>query len=106
MPLANGNDLIFDAGYAWQGDVLDEAGARGSSFTLPSFGRASVSVGYQTPKWAVTGYVDNLFDELAETSVAGNELFNQNVSGANVRSFRTNVLPPRSIGVRLKYRFE
>lgn len=106
MPLANGNDLIFDGGYAWQGDVLDEAGARGSSFTLPSFGRASVSVGYQTPKWAVTGYVDNLFDELAETSVAGNELFNQNVSGANVRSFRTNVLPPRSIGVRLKYRFE
>ncbi len=105
MPLANGNDVIFDGGYAWQGDVLDEAGARGSSLVLPSFGRASISVAYQTPQWSVTGYVDNLFDELAETSVAGNVLFNQTVSGANVRSFRTNVLPPRSVGVRLKYRF-
>lgn len=106
MPLSNGNELLFDGGYAWQGDVLDEAGARGSSLTLPSFGRANVSVAYQTPKWSVTGYVDNLFDELAETSVAGNVLFNQNISGANVRAYRTNVLPPRSIGLRLKYRFE
>ena len=106
VPLDNGNEVLIDGGYAWQGDVLDEAGARGDSLTLPSFGRASVAVGYHTDTWSATAYVDNLFDELAETSVAANALFNQTISGANVRSFRTNVLPPRTIGVRLNYNFE
>ena len=87
-------------------NVLDEAGARGNSLTLPSFGRASIAVGYETDTWSATAYVDNLFDELAETSVAANALFNQTINGANVRSFRTNVLPPRTIGVRLSYNFE
>ncbi|MEL6955178.1 MAG: TonB-dependent receptor [Pseudomonadota bacterium] len=104
--LPNGNDLLLDGGYAWQSDVLDEAGARGDSLTLPSFGRANVALTYQTDRWSAQAYADNLFDELSETSVAANELFNQNVLGANVRSFRTNVLPPRTVGVRLKYRFE
>lgn len=106
VPLDNGNEVLIDGGYAWQGDVLDEAGARGNSLTLPSFGRASVAVGYHTDTWSATAYVDNLFDELAETSVAANALFNQTINGANVRSFRTNVLPPRTIGVRLNYNFE
>lgn len=105
-PLANGNDVTIEGGYAWQGDVFDEAGERGDSLTLPSFGRASFAVGYQTDTWSATAYVDNLFDELAETSVAANALFNQTINGANVRSFRTNVLPPRTIGVRLNYNFE
>ncbi|MEO0608547.1 MAG: hypothetical protein AAFY82_09980 [Pseudomonadota bacterium] len=105
-PLANGNDLTFEGGYAWQGDVFDEAGERGDSLTLPSYGRASVAVGYETDRWSAKAYVDNLFDELAETSVAANALFNQTINGANVRSFRTNVLAPRTIGVRLNYNFE
>jgi outer membrane receptor protein involved in Fe transport len=106
MPLQNGNEVLIDGGYSWQGDVLDEAGARGDSLTLPSYGRASLAVGYQADTWSATAYVDNLFDELAETSVAANRLFNQTVLGANVRSFRTNVLPPRTVGVRFNYRFE
>lgn len=106
MPLENGNEVYFDAGYSWQDDVLDEAGARGDSLTLPSYGRATVAVGYEAETWSATAYVDNVFDELAETSVAANELFNQTVLGANVRSFRTNVLPPRTIGVRLTYKFD
>lgn len=105
-PLSNGNELTVDGGYAWQGDVFDEAGARGDSLTLPSYGRASLSVGYQADAWSATAYVDNLFDDLSETSVAANELFNQTILGANVRSFRTNVLPPRTVGVRFNYRFE
>ena len=105
-PLSNGNDITVEGGYAWQGDVFDEAGERGNSLTLPSYGRGSVAVGYQTDTWSATAYIDNVFDELAETSVAANALFNQTINGANVRSFRTNVLPPRTVGVRLNYSFE
>lgn len=106
IPLTNGNLVMIDGGYSWQGDVLDEAAARGDSLILPSFGRASAAVAYQADRWTAQAYVDNLFDELAETSVAGNALFSQTINGANVRSYRTNVLAPRSIGVRLKYRFD
>ena len=105
-PLGNGDAVLVNAGYAWQSDVLSFAGARGGSFTLPSYGRANVAVGYQADSWSFTGYVDNLFDDFSETSAATTPLNNQTIAGANVRRFRTNVLPPRSIGARFRYRFE
>lgn len=104
--LAGGNELIIDGGYAWQDEVLSLPGARGNSLTLDSYGRAAASVGYRTENWTVTGYVDNLFDEYSESSVFNSPLFNQTVSDANVRYYRTNVLAPRTVGVRLKYSFK
>ncbi|MFK7956340.1 MAG: TonB-dependent receptor [Lysobacterales bacterium] len=105
-PLAGGNTLIFDGGYAWQDDVLSLTGARGGSLTLPSFGRANLALTYEATNWSATGYVDNAFDDYSEASVFNNDRFNQTVNGANVRYFRTNVLAPRSYGLRLKYSFE
>jgi len=105
VPLANGNQLHINASYSWQDDVLSRAGARGSSLTLDSYGVANASAVYDAEKWAVTVYVDNLFDEFAETGVQGTQLSNQFASGASVRTFLTNVLPPREIGARFTYRF-
>ena len=104
--MMGGDTLVIDGGYAWQDDVLSLAGARGSSLTLSSYGRASLSVAYMTESWSVTAYADNLFDEYSESSVFNTPLFNQTVSGANVRYYRTNVLAPRSFGIRLKYSYE
>lgn len=105
-PLNNGATLLFNGAYSWQDDVQSFAGGRGGSFVLPSYGRANIALGYHTDNWSVTGYVDNLFDDFSESSASNTPLFNQTVAGANVRRFRTNVLPPRSIGVRLKYNFK
>lgn len=104
--LSGGNMVVVDGGYAWQGDVLSLTGARGDSLTLDSYGRANLSVAYITEGWSVTGYVDNLFDEYSESSVFNSPLFNQTVAGANVRYYRTNVLAPRSLGVRFRYTYE
>ena len=104
--LSGGNMIVVDGGYAWQDDVLSLAGARGNSLTLDSYGRANLSVGYVAENWSVTGYVDNLFDDYSESSVFNTALFNQTVSGANVRYYRTNVLAPRSFGIRFKYTYE
>lgn len=106
MPLSNGNNLAFNAGYSWQSDVLSFTGGRAGSYTLPSYGRANASVGYEADNWTLTGYVDNLFNDFSETSAANTPLSNQTIAGANVRRFRTNVLPPRSVGARFKYSFE
>jgi len=111
-PLSNGDDVIFNAGYAWQGKVLTIVGARGGSYTLPSYGRANIALGYQADNWSLIGYADNLFNDFSESSAANTPLNNQltpaffgDPNPANVRRFRTNVLPPRSIGARFKYRF-
>ena len=114
-PLSNGNNIIANAGYSWQSDVLSFAGGRGGSFTLPSFGRANVAVGYDADNWSFTVYSDNIFNDFSETSASNTPLNNQTIGAfgdgsdlnpAAVRRFRTNVLPPRSVGARFKYRFE
>ncbi|MEM9530748.1 MAG: TonB-dependent receptor [Pseudomonadota bacterium] len=105
-PLTGGNALIFDVGYSWQDDVLSVTGGRGGSLTLDSYGRANVAARFETANWSVTGYIDNAFDDYSESSVFNNPLYNQTVAGANVRYFRTNVLAPRSYGLRFRYAFE
>ncbi|MEP5937538.1 MAG: TonB-dependent receptor [Erythrobacter sp.] len=105
-PLSDNADLVFRANYAWQDEVLTLIGGRGGSFTLPSYGRADIAVGYEREQWSLTAYVNNLFNDFSESSAANTPLNNQTILTANVRRFRTNVLPPRSIGLRLKYRFE
>ena len=90
-------------GYAWQDDVLSRGGGRGSSLTLDAYGLANASVVYDAGDWKGTLFVNNLFDEFAETGVTGTILSNQIVSGASVRSFYTNVAPPRAIGVRFSW---
>ena len=114
-PLGNGADIVLNAGYSWQDDVLSFAGGRRGSFTLPSFGRANVAVGYDADNWNFTIYSDNIFNDFSETSAANTPLNNQTIGAffdgsdpnpANVRRFRTNVLPPRAIGARFRYRFE
>jgi len=103
--LAGGNELTFNAGYAWQDDVLSRTGSRGSSLDLDSFGIANVSAIYDAEQWSVTVYVYNLFDEFAESGVQSTGLSNQAPLGSSVRSYLTQILRPMTIGARFKYRF-
>jgi outer membrane receptor protein involved in Fe transport len=64
----------------------------------------------ETENWAVTFYVRNLLDEFVETNARGGPDFNQFVLDTNgdphaVRTFYTDVLPPRTIGVRFTHSF-
>lgn len=97
---------MLNAGYSWQSDALSFTGERAGSYTLPSYGRANVARGYNADNWSLTGYVENLLNDFSETSASNIPLSNQTIAGANVRRFRTNVLPPRSIGARFKYSFQ
>ncbi len=98
--------LNYRFGYYYQDDVLTRTGGRGGSLTLDGYGLANASVTYDAGAWAVTGFVKNLFDEYVETGARSTARFNQTVSGANVRSFYTNVAPPLTFGVRFRYLFE
>jgi len=104
QPLYSGN-LFANAGLSYQGNVLSRVGGRGSSLTLQAFERLNASIGYEQDNWSLTAYAENLLNDYSESSVNRTQLFNQNISGANVRSFRTSVLPPRVIGARFSYKF-
>lgn len=110
VPLANGNDVILNGGYAWQDDVLTRTGARGSSVTLDPFGVANVSATYDADKWTASLYVTNLFDEYIETGIVGTPLSNQVVTDndggpVTVRTHYASVGAPRALGVRFNYKF-
>jgi len=106
MPLTNGAEVQFNLGYAYQSDVLTRAGGRGSSYTLDGYGIANTSVVYDAGAWQASLFINNLFDEYAETGARGTQLSNQTVNGANVRSFYTDIAPPRVVGVRFSWDFE
>ncbi len=111
MPLSNGNDVIFNGGFAWQSTILTRTGARGSSVSLDGFGVANVSATYDADKWTASLYVNNLFDEYYETGIVGTPLSNQIVSDNNgdpvtVRTHYASIGAPRAIGVRFNYKFE
>lgn len=102
----HGGDLAFNFGYAWQSDVLTRAGGKGSSITLGSFGLANASAVYETETWNASIFVNNLFDEFAETGAVSTALSNQTVNGSTVRSHYTTIAPPRAIGARFNWKFE
>ena len=71
----------------------------------------SLSAALRADAWDVTLYADNLLDKYAETGVRQDPSYNQTVpdfngDGVNSRRFGTNVLRPRTIGLRATYRFD
>ncbi len=110
LPLASGNELVFNGGYTYQGDVLTRTGGRGSSVTLDGYGVANAAAGYNADTWSAQLYVNNLFDEYIETGFVGTPLSNQIVFDENgdpvtVRTHYATLGAPRTIGVRLRYKF-
>ena len=110
LPLASGDNLRFNASYSWQSDIETRTGGRGNGLTLDSYGVANAAVSYEADRFIATLFVDNLFDEFAETGAIGTALSNQDVFDFDgdpvyVRGFSTHILPPRQIGVRLKVLF-
>jgi len=111
-PMSNGLDLDFAYGFTASGDVLTRTGARGGGFALPAYQIHNASVRLSQPgaDWSVTAYVDNVWDEFAETGARSTSLANQVLADANgdpvyARNFFTNMLPPRKFGIRFSKKF-
>lgn len=110
LPAFGGIDWDVNYGASYTGDVLTRTGGRGDNVTLPSYTLHNLSLTGETENWAVTFYVRNLLDEFVETNARGGPDFNQFVLDTNgdphaVRTFYTDVLPPRTIGVRFTHSF-
>lgn len=110
LPSFGGLEWDLNYGASYTGDVLTRTGGRGDNTTLPSYSLHNLSLSAEADAWTVTFYVRNLLDELVETNARGGVDFNQFVTDTNgdphaVRTFYTDVLPPRTIGVRFTHSF-
>jgi outer membrane receptor protein involved in Fe transport len=106
------SDWKWNASWAFNavGDVLSRTGGRGGSLTLPSYEQHNATLGISSERWTATLYANNVFDELIETGVTGSPLsnvtFTDDAAGiVRVRSFYTDVAPPRQVGIRVAYNF-
>lgn len=100
----------FRYGVSYTGDVITRTGGRGDNVNLPSYTLHNASVEVSEGAWTVQLYARNLFDEFVETNARGGPDFNQIVLDTNgdphaARTFYTDVLPPRQIGVRFTRKF-
>ena len=106
-PLTDNINFEFSWNVTAVGDILTRTGGRGGGVTLDGYTLHNARVALTDPEanWTVTLYANNLFDEFIETNARSTPLFNQTLTDAAngpvyVRSFYTDVSPPRSIGVR------
>ncbi|HEX8902941.1 TonB-dependent receptor [Vitreimonas sp.] len=105
-----GLEWDFNYGITYTGDVLTRTGGKGDNVTLPDYTLHNASIQADAGAWTITLYARNLLDEFVETNARGGPDYNQFVLDDNgdahaVRTYYTDVLPPRQIGVRFTHRF-
>lgn len=106
-PLAGGRDVQAVWGTTFTGDIYSRVGLRGFGTDIPGYSNSRASLTYQTPKYDIGIYADNIFDVYAVTSVS-NDLSSLNLSrtGVTERFYAQSVLPPRQFGVEVRYRYD
>jgi iron complex outermembrane receptor protein len=105
-------DVVY--GLTAQSDVISKVGLRADGEILPGYSLSNLSASISEDNWAVTLYIDNLFDKYAFTSVRrdkgdiGLATFpDQNSNGTDIqRNYGHYVISPQKIGVKFRYNFE
>lgn len=105
-------DIVY--GLTAQSDVYSKIGLHESAEVIPGFALSNLSASLSDESWAVTLYVDNLFDKYAFTSVRRDSGDIGLPTGMDVTSNRIDLqrnyghylTRPRQIGVKFTYNFE
>jgi len=110
LPLSNGMELDLSYGFSAISDVLTRMGGKGDGITLDGFSIHNAAVKLSGGDWTATLFINNLFDEYAETGARATPVWNQVVDDDNggpvyARNHYVSVLPPRAIGLRFTKKF-
>lgn len=103
------NDKMLDVNYGItaQSDVISKVGLHDNAETLPGFALSNLSAKVSADAWAVTFYVNNLFDKYTYTSVRRDRADITSANGANIqRNYGHFVNRPRTLGLKFNYQFE
>ena len=103
------NDKMLDVNYGItaQSDVISKVGLHDNAETLHGFALSNLSAKVSADAWAVTFYVNNLFDKYTYTSVRRDRADITSANGANIqRNYGHFVNRPRTLGLKFNYQFE
>ncbi|MEP2650468.1 MAG: TonB-dependent receptor [Paraglaciecola sp.] len=111
------SDKLLDITYGFtaQSDVLTKVGARADGESLAGYGLSNISASISDDDWAVTLYIDNMFNKYAYSSTRSNvssiglgDYQEENpVNGTDLlRSYGHYVINPRKVGIKFTYNFE
>ncbi|KZX57925.1 hypothetical protein A3709_20080 [Halioglobus sp. HI00S01] len=90
---------------AYTGDIYTKVGNRNFGETLDSYVLHNATVGWKSGDLGLAAYVNNVFDEYAETGVRDDVSTIGSVGNVELRRYFKNVLRPREIGIRFSYDF-
>ena len=102
-------DKMLDVNYGItaQSDVISKVGLHDNAETLPGYALSNLSAKLSADAWAVTFYVNNLFDKYTYTSVRRDNADITSANGANIqRNYGHFVNHPRTLGLKFNYQFE
>ncbi|MFQ3217999.1 MAG: iron complex outermembrane receptor protein [Paraglaciecola sp.] len=105
-------DVVY--GLTAQSDVYSKIGLRADGEILPGYALSNLSAKISDNDWAVTLYVDNLFNKYAFGSVRRDkgdiglaQFSSQNVNGGDLmRNYGHYLVEPRKVGVKFTYNFD
>lgn len=110
------NDTLLDINYGltYQSDVYSKVGLRADGEVLPGYALSNMSARFSKNEWALTLYVDNMFDKYAYSSVRRDKadigLAKFSAMNSNDVSLQRNyghyLITPRTTGIRFEYLFD
>ncbi|MGB2426078.1 MAG: TonB-dependent receptor [Alteromonas sp.] len=110
------DDKLLDINYGLtaQSDIYSKVGLRAYGEEIPGFALSNFSATVSDTDWAVTLYVNNLFDKYAYSAVrrdvsdTGVTLFGDSQVNRPdlLRNYGRFIIQPRQIGVKFTYNFE
>ncbi len=104
--LPRGWQFDLDYSFTYSSDFYTKVGLRNNGEVLPSFTLHNIAGTFRSPgNWTIRLFVDNLFDEFAETNVRGDPSFIRDVGVHPLRWNYRNVARPRRYGVEIRYDF-
>lgn len=107
LPLGDRWQLELGYGLTATSNVYTKVGRRAGGEALAGYAIHNFTAWLRTDgAWSFRFFVDNLFDEFAETNTRADRSFIRNAGVHPLRSYFRNVATPRRYGIELRYDFE
>jgi len=96
-------------------DVLTTTGGRSDGEALGGYALHSASAAWESDRWTLTLYAENLFNKFAKTDVSRNRRYVQSIDnyfGTPIadpvvfRGYTNSFVAPRQFGLRFSYDFD
>lgn len=105
-PFGDSWEFALDYGLTYTSEIYTKVGLRNNGEILSgySFHNIAATFAYRS-NWSVRLFVDNVFDEFAETNVRTDPSFIRSVGVHQLRAYYRNVARPRRYGFEVRYDF-